>query len=91
MKGLRIHEYLKINGEQMVECIKCGREICGAGENYKDHAAKREVDPTEIPLRTRDKSIEIYYEYYCPGCATLLEVDAAAPGERTLKDIAINL
>lgn len=91
MAGQRIHEYLKINSGGMVECAKCGREICRAGENYKEHAAMREVDPSEVPLRTRDRSIEIYYEYYCPGCATLLEVDAAGPGERPLKDIAINI
>jgi acetone carboxylase gamma subunit len=90
---MRIHYYLDINEEtRQIECRKCGHVICDATENYKLHVPRAEVWPDEIPggrRPPRDKTLLIYYEYYCPGCYTMLDVEVMEPGSPPLWDIEV--
>ncbi len=88
---MRIHYYLEIDGDRKVKCRKCGRVICDASENYKKHTPRAEVWPDEIPGQrpSREDALLVYYEYYCPGCFTMLDVEIAEKGSAPLWDIQI--
>ncbi|MDY6861942.1 MAG: acetone carboxylase subunit gamma [Thermodesulfobacteriota bacterium] len=94
---MRIHEYLEINENKKIRCLKCGYEFCDAEKNYKDFALKAEIPGKElgsrfIQPRTEDEpQFVVYHEFYCPGCTTMLEVDVLSPGEPPLWDIQIKI
>ena len=62
-------------------CSRCGHLFCNANENYKLYALHRSVHLKEImpPLPTGEPYIGEYHEYFCPGCATQLQVDLFCP------------
>lgn len=88
---MRIHYYLDIDENQKIKCRKCGQVICHASENYKKHVPRSEVWPDELPGQrpNREDALTLYYEYYCPGCFTLLDVEVAEKGDPPLWDIQI--
>ncbi len=90
---MRIHYYLNINENKKIECRKCGRVLCDAAESYKRHIPRAEVFSDEIPGERpkRDEALTRYYEYYCPGCFTLLDVEVSEKGSRPLWDIQIKV
>jgi len=91
--ALRIHYYLDIDKTGRIKCRDCGTIICNASENYKKFVPRAEVWPDELPgLRSsRDESFTLYYEYYCPGCFTLLDVEVAEKDSPPLWDIQIKI
>ena len=78
---LRFHEVLAVmqhKAVQVIGCVRCGHLFCQAKDNYKRFALRRARDLLELAHRTvpsGESYIGGYYEYYCPGCATLLQVD----------------
>lgn len=90
---MRIHYYLEIDSNKQIKCLKCGRIICKASGNYKEHVPRAEVWPDEIPGQrpSKDVTLVVYYEYYCPGCFTLLDVEIAEKGSPPLWDIQIKV
>ena len=78
---LRFHEVLAVMQHktvQVIGCVRCGHLFCQAKDNYKRFALRRARDLLELAHRTvpsGESYIGGYYEYYCPGCATLLQVD----------------
>jgi acetone carboxylase gamma subunit len=88
---VRIHYYLEIDEDKKIKCLKCGRAICDAAENYKEHVPRAEVWPDEIPgqRHTKEDALVLYYEYYCPGCFTLLDVEVMEKGSPPMWDIQI--
>ena len=88
---MRIHYYLEIDADHKIRCLKCGASICDAAENYKTHVPRCEVMPDDIPgMRpSKDDAMTVYYEYYCPGCWTLLDVEVAEKGAPPLWDISV--
>ncbi len=92
---MRIHYYLDIDESNwQIKCRKCGQEICHASENYKLNVPRAEAWPDEIKSGRRppkDEAMLCYYEYYCPGCYTMLDVEASEPGSPPLWDIQIKV
>ncbi|MFC2058619.1 acetone carboxylase subunit gamma [Chloroflexota bacterium] len=92
---MRIHYYLEIDEKtKEIKCLKCGKVICDASENYKLHVPRVEVWPDEVyggKRATRDKTLLVYYEYYCPGCYTMLDVEAMEKGSAPLWDIQVKV
>lgn len=88
---MRIHYYLEIDADHKIRCLKCGTSICDAHENYKFHVPRAEVMPDEVPGErpSRDNALTVYYEYYCPGCHTLLDVEVGEKGAAPLWDINV--
>jgi acetone carboxylase gamma subunit len=92
----RINEYLNVEGrgqDATVVC-RCGHRIGPASENYKLHVLMREgpvqtagpwVDPMHIG---GDRFV--CREFFCPGCATLLDVEIAQRGEAILWDVRVD-
>jgi acetone carboxylase gamma subunit len=78
---LKFHEHLAIakNGKtEAIRCIRCGHLFCQKDENYKLYAPRRERDLYNLAqslVPSGESYLGGYLEYYCPGCATLLQVD----------------
>jgi N-methylhydantoinase B len=91
-KRIRIHEYLDINENRLIECRKCGYIFCDGRENYKEYALWAKVKGSELGDGfIQDDSLTVYHEFYCPGCLTLLCVDVLKPDELPLWDIQIEV
>jgi hypothetical protein len=81
---LRFHATLEISGngnQRVIRCTRCSHIFCNADENYKLYALHRSVHLKETmpPLPTGEPYIGEYHEYFCPGCATQLQVDLFSP------------
>jgi acetone carboxylase gamma subunit len=91
----RINETLHIvgRGARAVIHCRCGHSLGPASENYKLHALVREgpvqnagpwVDPNRLGAGRF-----VCREFFCPGCATLLDVEIAQRGEPILWDVRL--
>jgi N-methylhydantoinase B len=85
---------LRLEGETFA-CNHCGRELAPVAGSWKDGAATRSWALTE---RARDLGIWVrprvdpamwLWEFYCPSCATLLEVNIYEEGEEPGRDIRL--
>jgi N-methylhydantoinase B len=82
---MRIHECLDIvqQGDGFnITCRKCSEDFGPAEGNYKNAAVCASIDKdalTELPPPGGRHSLGRYIEYYCPGCATLLDVETHVP------------
>jgi len=94
----RFHAALEIaaaGGGPAIRCSRCGHLFCKAEENYKLYALHRVVDLNDFmpyPLPSGEPYYGEYHEYFCPGCATQLQVDLVCPmlgGEAILWDTRI--
>jgi len=89
---MRIHYYLEINKDLKIACIKCGAELCSASENYKLHVPFRQRMAGEIPgRRPKRPEFAVYYEYFCPGCYTMLDVETRPIDSQPIHDIEIKI
>lgn len=101
--SVNITEYLKINLEtEKWQCRKCNYVIGSARENYKEGLLVYARDPREIhrPIINADEYDFTFapdpdwvniVEYYCPSCATQIEVDYLPPGHPPLHDIELDI
>jgi N-methylhydantoinase B len=95
---LRFHAAMEISAggkQRVIRCTRCGHMLCDAKENYKLYALHRARHLSEImpPLPTGEPYIGEYHEYFCPGCATQLQVDMFSPtlgGDPILWDTRID-
>jgi N-methylhydantoinase B len=81
--------------EKIIRCTRCSHVYCSARENYKLYALHRAVHLNEVmpPLATGEPYIGEYHLYFCPGCATQLQVDLFSPalgGDPILWDARIS-
>lgn len=101
MRILRVTEYLDIDlvGEQWC-CNRCGHQMAPACDNYKRGAlvaerALEEVHPPLVEGQTYSFMPDPDYcrllEFYCPGCATLLETEYLPPGHPITHDIELDI
>jgi N-methylhydantoinase B len=95
---LRFHAAMEISAggkQRVIRCSRCGHLLCHAKENYKLYALHRARHLGDImpPLPTGEPYIGEYHEYFCPGCATQLQVDMFSPtlgGDPILWDTRID-
>lgn len=90
----RINEYLLIDdssGEPKVQCTKCQHVLCSAKENYKEHALVSENPLTKIGPQYSKTRRFILREFYCPGCATMLDVEMCLKGSPPIWDVQLEL
>jgi N-methylhydantoinase B len=87
--GRRLGEYLQVAGtgkQSFIQCTWCGRKICLADVQWKDNVVRRKVSVAESgPLR-RDSGLFFMLEFFCPSCATQLDVDVVYNDDSPLYD-----
>jgi acetone carboxylase, gamma subunit len=92
------HLYIVSNGSghYMIKC-DCGHEFCDYRENWKLEALVnvrqtvedlREIYPDKMH---GDPEWNVLREYFCPGCKTLLDVEAVPPGYPPVHDFVPDL
>jgi acetone carboxylase gamma subunit len=73
--------YVKIveddKGEKFAVCSQCGHAYCKADENFKLHALIYDRNAQDIHKKHQaaDPDWMVYREFYCPGCAAMVEVE----------------
>jgi N-methylhydantoinase B len=78
---IKFHECLAVarSGEtEAIRCLRCGHLFCLKNDNYKLYAPRRERQLYELArslVPSKEPYLGGYWEYYCPGCATLLQID----------------
>jgi acetone carboxylase gamma subunit len=94
--GLHLYIVKKPDGQRVVKC-DCGHEFGSYKENWKLGASIRVRDTEE---RLREIYPEMMHcdpgwmelrEYFCPGCWSLLEVEAVPPGYPVVFDFLPDL
>jgi acetone carboxylase gamma subunit len=89
---LPLHEHLYVvskNGARIVKC-DCGYEFGDYRENWKTKCRVRVRDTPEAieelypKFMGCDTNWEELREYFCPGCFSLLDVEAVPPGYPTI-------
>jgi acetone carboxylase gamma subunit len=89
--GLHLYIVAKADGRRVIKC-DCGHEFCDATDNWKMHALIYVRDSNETleelypKLLAVDPQWQVIREFYCPSCATQLEVEAVTPWYPILKD-----
>ena len=79
---VKFHEVLAVASDgqnNVIRCLRCEHIFCRDGENYKQYALRRERDLDDLAeclVPSEESYLGGFYEYYCPGCATLLQVDS---------------
>ena len=85
----RINEYLQLaetDSGEMIQCTWCGEKICSRDEHWKDHAVVRESSPKSAGSHREDSGEFQLKEYFCFGCATVLDVEVGRKGDIPLYD-----
>jgi N-methylhydantoinase B len=75
---MQIDHHLEINDANRLACSRCGRELCDAADNFKEHVPCKvrpieEANPLIVDPKTFIDDEVQFRQYFCPGCATLLE------------------
>jgi acetone carboxylase gamma subunit len=96
----RITEYLEIDlvRERWI-CHRCGHDLGDARESYKKGCLIADRDPREVhpPIVEGEYGFAPdpewcrIVEFYCPGCATLLETEYLPPGHPLTHDIELDV
>jgi len=96
----RITEYLDIDlDKEMWCCHVCGRELISARDNYKKGCLVYERDPKTVYLPKTGAAFDFppdivwstYVEFYCPGCGTMICVEALPQGHPVTYDIELDI
>lgn len=98
---VRITEYLDIDLESERWCCnRCGHDLGEARESYKKGCLVRERDPREVhfpigPSKEFNFSFDPDWmrivEFYCPGCAIMVENEYLPPGHPLTWDIQLDI
>jgi N-methylhydantoinase B len=83
----RINEYLQLTPDGSdVQCTICGTALCGAQGRWRDHVAQR-MSPATLDGPPRSISSDyVLREFFCPACATCLEVQVTRFDEEAMHD-----
>ena len=98
---VRITEYLDIDLEaERWCCNRCDHDLGDARQSYKRGCLVRERDPREIhfpigPSKEFNFSFDPDWmrivEFYCPGCAVMVENEYLPPGHPLTWDIQLDI
>lgn len=101
MTRRQITEYLEVDlKSEMWHCRRCGEELIDARQTYKRGCRVRERSPDDVH---RQFGVDEEYhfaphpdwsrilEYFCPGCATMVEVEYLPPGHPPTRDIELDI
>lgn len=101
MTKLRITEYLDIDLESdQWRCHACGHALIEARRNYKEGCVVAEVPLEEAHppaptgstyCFTPDRDYCRLIEFYCPGCATVIENEYLPPGHPITHEIELDI
>jgi acetophenone carboxylase len=96
----QVTENLEVDLDRLEWCCHhCGSSLGPARENYKKGCLIAERSPHEIWRPLVDEKHSFSYdpgwtrlvEFYCPGCAVMMDVEMLPPGHPITHDIELDL
>lgn len=74
---MQLDHHLEIVDDRC-RCRKCGHDLGPADANFKAHAVRKvrsieDANPLIVDPKTFIDDEVVFRQYFCPGCATLLE------------------
>lgn len=96
----RITENLDVDLDRLEWCCHhCGHSLGAVRENYKKGCLIAQRSPHEIWRPLVDEKHSFSYdpswtrlvEFYCPGCAVMIEVEMLPPGHPLTHDIELDV
>ncbi|MCA1844571.1 MAG: hypothetical protein LC792_15540, partial [Actinobacteria bacterium] len=84
-----------VNGGAVITCGHCGQELAASGADWKEaasvrsHEAGARLAELGCEVRSRQDPAFLLYEWYCPGCASLLEANLYPEGMDPIHDLRI--
>jgi acetone carboxylase gamma subunit len=100
---IQITEYLGVDlRTEAWLCLVCGHDLGSARGDYKQGCLVAARNPLEVhnpgivaeagqPVFAPDPEWVRIVEFYCPGCATLVEVEYLPPGHPLTHDIELDV
>lgn len=88
--GVRMTEYLEI-ADNVVRCLTCGGPISPLHRNYKEFVPVRQRPLTEAGAWRTPTDTFVLREFYCPYCATMLDVEMVHKEDPFLYDVFLTL
>ena len=76
----------EIDGKNQITCTHCGSAICLGTDNWRQKTAQREndlatyLDGLGVWVPSREREALRFIEFFCPGCAMLLDTEIVRPG-----------
>jgi hypothetical protein len=96
-KLLRLTPYvdivLDVEERKVAVCSQCGFAYCETNDNFKLYCLVYEREPSDFwPGRLAyHKDWCIFREFYCPSCASQVEVEAVPPGSVILNHYELRI
>ena len=96
----RITEYLDLDLErERWSCNRCGADLGDARQSYKRGCLIADRDPRDVHPPIVEGNYNFapdpdwcrIVEFYCPGCATLIETEYLPPGHPLTHDIELDI
>ncbi|MAZ87388.1 MAG: acetone carboxylase subunit gamma [Cellvibrionaceae bacterium] len=96
-------EYVQIDLDNEVwECRTCDHTLGSARENYKiftkiynrnpQEIHRPKLDPTKYEFTfSPNPKVCAIYEFYCPNCGTMMDVEYTVPGALPLHDFELDI
>ena len=80
--------FSEANGTSVCTCVACGHVLGPASEPWKEHAIRRETPLARAggPAWDTGDDAVLVREFFCPGCAVLLDTETAMDGDPPLID-----
>jgi len=75
--------------EQLQFECECSHVLCGAHENWKEHAAHHSLEGRELPAGIKLHTTMELVEYLCPSCGRQHALDVKERGSMPLHDLKI--
>ncbi|WP_414729438.1 acetone carboxylase subunit gamma [Zhongshania aliphaticivorans] len=100
---VNVTEYLRVDlHSEQWECDCCDHVLGSARENYKKYLLIYDRNPREIhqplldPERYRfcfspDPEVCVIYEFYCPSCGVMMDVEYTVPGHEPIHDLELDI
>ncbi len=100
---VKVTEYLRVDLQsELWECDCCDHVLGSARENYKKYLLIYDRNPREIhqplldPERYRfcfspDPEVCVIYEFYCPNCGVMMDVEYTVPGHEPMHDLELDI
>jgi N-methylhydantoinase B len=93
---MQLDHHLEINEAGRLACRRCGHELCDGAENFKEHVPFKvrpiqEANPLITDPKTFVDDEVVFRQYFCPGCATLLENEVILASSQPVWDKQISL
>lgn len=84
----RINEYLQVTDQgAQVQCTWCGEKICEVDARWKDAVFTHTSPVILMGPPKQDSSDYVLREFFCPSCATALDVEVVRPEDPPLYDV----